>query len=146
MPDNRKPLIYGAFPVCRNYTVRAHLRHHSPPERRRCKDGVLHAGALRCRVHPPHLHPRNKAKAGRGSSHHGQFYGTSDVEQRKKLGGKRKLHVRHSLFLSSPFGVWVKMWVNQLPHILTHTEKSKIATKKPRKPKFSRLFGAATQI
>ena len=27
MPDNRKPLIYGAFPVCRNYTVRAHLRH-----------------------------------------------------------------------------------------------------------------------
>ena len=24
MPDNRKPLIYGAFPVCRNYTVRAH--------------------------------------------------------------------------------------------------------------------------
>ena len=26
MPDNRKPLIYGAFPVCRNYTVRAQLR------------------------------------------------------------------------------------------------------------------------
>ena len=26
MPDNRKPLIYGAFPVCRNYTVRAFLR------------------------------------------------------------------------------------------------------------------------
>ena len=23
MPDNRKPLKYGAFPVCRNYTVRA---------------------------------------------------------------------------------------------------------------------------
>ena len=28
MPDNRKPLMYGAFPVCRNYTVRAHLRQH----------------------------------------------------------------------------------------------------------------------
>ena len=26
MPDNRKPLIYGAFTVCRNYTVRALLR------------------------------------------------------------------------------------------------------------------------
>ena len=25
MPDNRKPLKYGAFPVCRNYTVRALL-------------------------------------------------------------------------------------------------------------------------
>ncbi len=30
MPDNRKPLIYGAFPVCRNYTVRAYLRHCLP--------------------------------------------------------------------------------------------------------------------
>ena len=29
MPDNRKSLIYGAFPVCRNYTVRAHLRKHA---------------------------------------------------------------------------------------------------------------------
>ena len=26
MPDNRKPLIYGVFTVCRNYTVRALLR------------------------------------------------------------------------------------------------------------------------
>jgi len=25
LPDNRKPLIYGAFPVCRNYTVRAYI-------------------------------------------------------------------------------------------------------------------------
>ena len=37
---------------------------------------------------------------------------------------------------------WVTVWGNQL----THTKKSKIATKKPRKPKFSRLFGAARQI
>ncbi|OUQ76291.1 hypothetical protein B5E43_12270 [Flavonifractor sp. An100] len=41
---------------------------------------------------------------------------------------------------------WVTVWVNQLTHSLTHTEKSKIATKKPQKPKFSRLFGAARQI
>jgi len=27
LPDNRKPLKYGAFPVCRNYTVRAHVYH-----------------------------------------------------------------------------------------------------------------------
>ena len=26
MPDNRKPLKYGAFPVCRNYTVRAMMQ------------------------------------------------------------------------------------------------------------------------
>ena len=29
MPDNRKPLKYGAFPVCRNYTVRALRRDES---------------------------------------------------------------------------------------------------------------------
>ena len=46
MPDNRKPLIYGAFPVCRNYTVRAHLRQHAAvgglrPERRAGVAGPL---------------------------------------------------------------------------------------------------------
>lgn len=30
------------------------------------------------------LYPRNKAKAGRGSSHHGQLYGASHVRQREK--------------------------------------------------------------
>ena len=39
MPDNRKPLIYGAFPVCRNYTVRAYLCHPVAGERH--SDGIL---------------------------------------------------------------------------------------------------------
>ena len=34
MPDNRKPLIYGAFPVCRNYTVRAQLCQFAAGQRR----------------------------------------------------------------------------------------------------------------
>ena len=34
MPDNRKSLIYGAFPVCRNYTVRAYLCHAGFTKRR----------------------------------------------------------------------------------------------------------------
>ena len=41
---------------------------------------------------------------------------------------------------------WVTVWGNQLTHILTHTKKSKIATTNPRKPKFSRVFGADRQI
>ena len=65
MPDNRKPLIYGVFPVCRNYTVRAYLRHHSPSERRGCKNGVFHAGSLRRWVHPPTLHGRSRTKRPR---------------------------------------------------------------------------------
>ena len=34
MPDNRKPLMYGAFPVCRNYTVRAQLCQFAAGQRR----------------------------------------------------------------------------------------------------------------
>ena len=41
MPDNRKPLIYGAFPVCRNYTVRAYLR---PRHHRRTAQGGANDG------------------------------------------------------------------------------------------------------
>ena len=59
MPDNRKPLIYGAFPVCRNYTVRAHLRNDGPAKRRGCKNGVLHAGPLLGGLHAGHLRPRH---------------------------------------------------------------------------------------
>ena len=46
MPDNQKPLIYGAFPVCRNYTVRAHLRNDGAAKRRGRKNRVLHARSL----------------------------------------------------------------------------------------------------
>ena len=62
----------------------------------------------------------------------------------EKKAGQEAQTSRPALF--NPFRVWVTVWVNQLTHILTHTEKSKIATKKPQKPKFSRLFGAARQI
>ena len=36
MPDNRKPLKHGAFPVCRNYTVRAYVRKPCYNQRSRC--------------------------------------------------------------------------------------------------------------
>ena len=49
----------------------------------------------------------------------------------KKTGRKCKLPARHTLTLSGPFRMWVTVWVNQLTHILTHTKKSKFATKKP---------------
>ena len=44
------------------------------------------------------------------------------------------------------FRMGVKMWVRQLPHILTHTQKCVFTTKKHRKPKFSMLSGAAGRI
>ena len=52
-------------------------RSKSPfPRRENCQQ---YAGALRCRVHSPHLHPRHPSKAGRSRTDHGQLHGTGDV-------------------------------------------------------------------
>ena len=59
MPDNRKPLIYGAFPVCRNYTVRAHLRNHGTAKRSGRQDRQQYAGPLLSGLHAGHLRPRH---------------------------------------------------------------------------------------
>ena len=79
MPDNRKPLIYGAFPVCRNYTVRAYIRDLGTAKRRRCKNSVFNARSLRRGIHPPHLHPRHTAGAAKGRGENGQFHGADSI-------------------------------------------------------------------
>ena len=97
MPDNRKPLIYGAFPVCRNYTVRAHLRYHGPAERCGCENCVLHAGPLRRWFHPADLHPRYQAKTGRSRCRYGQLHGASSIKTKRKMRRTGSLSpVRHS--------------------------------------------------
>ena len=55
MPDNRKPLIYGTFPVCRNYTVRAHIRDVITEKRRGRADTFRNAGTFQRRIHAQHL-------------------------------------------------------------------------------------------
>ena len=70
MPDNRKPLIYGAFPVCRNYTVRAHLRHAVPKKRSGRENTVRRAGTLLRGLHPEHLHPRHGPDETGRRGHH----------------------------------------------------------------------------
>ena len=57
MPDNRKPLIYGAFPVCRNYTVRAHLRQHAVVGGLRPEGRAGVAGTLGHQDDREHLRP-----------------------------------------------------------------------------------------
>ena len=57
MPDNRKPLIYGAFPVCRNYTVRAQLRQPSSGKRRSHEADSGMAGSQRLLHHRQYLRP-----------------------------------------------------------------------------------------
>lgn len=55
MPDNRKPLIYGAFPVCRNYTVRAFLRQFAFGKRCPDEDDSGVAGTQRFLYHREYL-------------------------------------------------------------------------------------------
>ena len=55
MPDNRKPLIYGAFPVCRNYTVRALLRQPIAERGRTDEADSRVAGTQRYFHHSQHL-------------------------------------------------------------------------------------------
>ena len=76
MPDNRKPLIYGAFPVCRNYTVRAHVRNVIAEKRRGRADAVGNAGTFQCGIHAQHLCSLDTGdeteRSGRDRKHHPQ--------------------------------------------------------------------------
>ena len=76
---NLQPLIYGAFPVCRNYTVRAHICHVSTTERCGRENGQQYARALRRRLHPPHLHTRYAADAAKGRGENRQFHDTDSI-------------------------------------------------------------------
>ena len=84
MPDNRKPLIYGAFPVCRNYTVRAYIRDLGTPEWRGRKNGIEYARSLRRGLHAANLYPRHAADAGKCRRKDGQFHGAVDVNKQQK--------------------------------------------------------------
>ena len=73
MPDNRKPLIYGALPVCRNYTVRAHICDVITEKRRGRADSFRNAGSLQRRIHAQHLRSldvRHETERGRRDRKH----------------------------------------------------------------------------
>ena len=99
LPDNRKPLKYGAFPVCRNYTVRAHLRNPGLAERHRCKNRVQYAGAQQCRIYPRHLHPRHEQGAGTGGGKDGKSAEAGALTHQKQKPGD-----------SSPPGTFLKIF------------------------------------
>ena len=65
-----KPLKYGAFPVCRNYTVRAYLRYAVTEKRCGRADALGNAWPLQCWFHPQHLRPLNAEYAHTGCGYH----------------------------------------------------------------------------
>ena len=94
MPDNRKPLIYGAFPVCRNYTVRAHIRDVIVEKRRGRADAFRNAGSLQRRVHAQHLCPLDTGdeteRSGRDWKHHPKCNLTPKSKRRLQLAAAAK--------------------------------------------------------
>ena len=87
---NLQPLIYGAFSVCRNYTVRAHLRNADTVKRRGCENRQQYAGSLRRGIHPPYLHPRYKVEARRGSTNDGQIHGADHASRKRTQKCRRE--------------------------------------------------------
>ena len=49
--------MYGAFPVCRNYTVRAHICDVITEKRRGRADAFRNAGTFQCGIYARHLRP-----------------------------------------------------------------------------------------
>ena len=90
MPDNRKPLIYGAFPVCRNYTVRALLRQPA------AETGGTHeadpgmAGAQRHLHHGEHLRPSGFPVETAERRHNGKSPGPARRTSRKPVVRQEK--------------------------------------------------------
>ncbi len=107
MPDNRKPLIYGAFPVCRNYTVRAHLRHPGPAERGGRENCLLHPGPLQRRFHPGYLRSRHHHRPAGGSQENGWGAGTAAVVRKIPRAGMRWYPLQ-SLTQTQGKTVWVR--------------------------------------
>ena len=120
MPDNRKPLMYGAFPVCRNYTVRAHIRNVSLAKRHRRENGIQYARSFRRGIHAKNLHPRHTADAGKRSRKDGQFHGTGHV---KKQRAAERIRQTSSPTLSGHFAVWVTVWVRRFRRLKNRTNK-----------------------
>ncbi len=89
MPDNRKPLKYGAFPVCRNYTVRAYIRCPFPAERRRCKDCPGQSGPCHSSLYIGRLRSRIRAHEGRKRCSDAELHRERFQSLKGKLKGKQ---------------------------------------------------------
>ena len=99
---------------------------------------------LHSNLHPPHLHPRYEAEAGRGCPDHGRLHGASHVKKRHQkekahwVGSKTSYPVRFKPFRSFPHvghGVGQPSDPHRDPH-----QKVQIRNKKHPKSKDFRCF------
>ena len=131
----------GAYQVPRPET---YVRDLGTPKRRGCQNSILDARSLRRGLHPPHLHPRYEAEAGRSRTNDGQLHGASDVSRKRMRNTGEKAKASSPVLFGS-IGIIPRVGhgVGQAvdPHFDPHLFQ-RFCNKKHRKPKFSMLFGA----
>ena len=113
MPDNRKPLIYGAFPVCRNYTVRAYILDAGNPKRHRPENGrgdprSRLGGILAGRLHTRHNRHEKRSRA-KNQRLHGKRRMTAKMNRKahatcRKSSGRRRILSSGDFRSEFPFG------------------------------------------
>ena len=81
---NLQPLIYGAFPACRNYTVRAHVRDVITEKWRGRADAVGNAGTFQCGIYAQHLRPLDAGHETERGRHNRKHHPKRDLTQKPK--------------------------------------------------------------
>ena len=90
MPDNRKPLIYGAFPVCRNYTVRAHILDAGNPERYRPENSRGNSRSRLGRILTGRVHPCDSRHEKRSRAEDQRLHGECRITTRNEQKRARR--------------------------------------------------------
>ena len=91
MPDNRKPLIYGAFPVCRNYTVRAHILDAGNPKRYRPENSRGNSRSRLGGIFAGCLHPCDSRHEKRSRTENQRLHGKRRITTRNEQKRARRL-------------------------------------------------------
>ena len=134
--------MYGAFPVCRNYTVRAHLRNAVAEKRGRRENAVRRAGPLFGGFHIEHLHPRHGADEAGCRRHHRWGHQPADaVNMAKKYRARQEIFC---LALSGTFRAFPRVGqvesLDETPKI-KHLKKLQITKENHRNQAIPVIFG-----
>ena len=145
MPDNRKSLIYGAFPVCRNYTVRAHILDAGNSKRHRPENGRGDPRSRLGRILTGRVHPCHGRYEKRSRTENQRLHGKRGMKKAKKTApavGNAPIGGEFSLpALSAPNSRLGHVWVRRKSHRILHRKKFGICRKIRLKSKgFNRIW------
>ena len=126
--------MYGAFPVCRNYTVRAHILDAGNPERYRPENSRGNSRSRLGGIFAGCLHPCDSRHEKRSRAENQRLHGKRRMKKRTEkrtppagnapAGGKIYLPA-----LSAPNSRLGRVWVKRKSHRILHRKKFGICRK-----------------